>query len=53
MLRCLLSVVLGVSFLVCLPALGEEADSPLYVRKVEGLPEDFIFGMDASSVRGW
>ena len=22
----------------------------LYVRKVDGLPEDFIFGMDASSV---
>ena len=28
----------------------EPVDSPLYVKKVEGLPEDFIFGMDASSV---
>lgn len=30
------------------PALGEE--SSLYVEKVENLPEDFIFGMDASCV---
>ncbi len=50
MLRCLFSVLLVLSFLFCLPALGEETGSPLYVRKVEGLPEDFIFGMDASSV---
>ena len=50
MLRCLFSVLLALSFLFCLPALGEETGSPLYVRKVEGLPEDFIFGMDASSV---
>ena len=27
-----------------------EAESSLYVRKVENLPEDFIFGMDVSSV---
>ena len=31
------------------PALKVESDS-LYVKKVEGLPEDFIMGMDASSV---
>ena len=31
-----------------LPALAEE--SSLYVKKVENLPEDFIFGMDASCV---
>ena len=30
-------------------AAAEEA-APLYVRKVENLPEDFIMGMDASSV---
>ncbi len=27
-----------------------EGSDSLYVRKIEGLPEDFIFGMDASSV---
>ena len=32
------------------PAEVDAAASPLYVRKVENLPEDFIFGMDASSV---
>ena len=52
MLRCLFSVLLTLSVLLCLlcPALGEGSSSSLYVRKVEGLPEDFIFGMDASSV---
>ncbi len=29
---------------------AEEAGDTLYVRKVENLPEDFIFGMDISSV---
>ena len=32
----------------CVPALAE--DSSLYVQKVDNLPEDFIFGMDASCV---
>ena len=32
------------------PAEVDATASPLYVRKVENLPEDFIFGMDASSV---
>ena len=31
-------------------ACAETADSTLYVRKVENLPDDFIFGMDVSSV---
>ena len=38
---------------LCLPVLaGAEnaAESALYVKKVENLPEDFIFGMDVSSV---
>ena len=34
--------------LMLLPARAE--DSTLYVKKVENLPEDFIFGMDVSSV---
>ena len=29
---------------------AEETQSTLYVKKVENLPEDFIFGMDVSSV---
>ncbi len=31
-------------------AAAEEEESMLYVKKVENLPEDFIFGMDISSV---
>ena len=31
-------------------ACAEPAENTLYVRKVENLPEDFIFGMDVSSV---
>ena len=31
-------------------AAAEETPSSLYVKKVENLPEDFIFGMDVSSV---
>ena len=36
----------------CLPAFAqaEGASDSLYVKKVENLPEDFIFGMDVSSV---
>lgn len=35
--------------LLCLPALSEQ-ESTLHVRKIENLPDDFIFGMDASCV---
>ena len=42
-----LSLVLS---LFSFPVAAEEAASSLYVRKVENLPEDFIFGMDISSV---
>ena len=40
------------ALLLLLPAAGAEeaAASSLYVKKVENLPEDFIFGMDVSSV---
>ena len=44
----ILSLILLLAVL-CLPALSEE-QSTLYVRKIENLPDDFIFGMDASSV---
>lgn len=43
----MLCLLLALLFLPAL-ALGEE--SSLYVEKVENLPEDFIFGMDASCV---
>ena len=36
--------------LLCMSAAFAEGESTLYVKKVENLPEDFIFGMDASSV---
>ena len=32
------------------PGMAEQAASGLYVKKVENLPEDFILGMDVSSV---
>lgn len=37
---------------LCIPALAgaEGTSDTLYVKKVENLPEDFIFGMDISSV---
>ena len=48
-----LSLLLSLLLILCLfpvfPA-GAEAPSGLYVKKVDGLPEDFIFGMDVSSV---
>ena len=37
------------SLLLCFPVLAG-AESSLYVKKVENLPEDFIFAMDVSSV---
>lgn len=36
--------------LLLFPALAAGEESTLYVRQVENLPEDFIFGMDASCV---
>ncbi|QUC66973.1 glycosyl hydrolase 53 family protein [Aristaeella hokkaidonensis] len=37
-------------FLPCLSTGAESSSDTLYVKKVENLPEDFIFGMDISSV---
>ncbi len=51
MLRKCLTMALALSLMTlscCPAALAQE--SSLYVKKVENLPEDFIFGMDASSV---
>ena len=45
----LLAIVLLMILLLPLPV-GAEGKSSLYVKKVENLPEDFIFGMDVSSV---
>ncbi len=47
--RILLIIVLMLALLLPLTA-AEGETSTLYVRKVENLPEDFIFGMDVSSV---
>ena len=47
----LLALSLSVGLLPVSAAAAEEtAGSALYVRKVENLPQDFIFGLDASSV---
>lgn len=46
-LAVLLLAVLSMSLVCCA---GAEEESTLYVKKVENLPEDFIFGMDASCV---
>ena len=50
--RILVIVLMILSLLPVLPlsACAETAQSSLYVKKVENLPEDFIFGMDISSV---
>ena len=50
--RLILAALLIVSMLPFLPAAAgaEENGNTLYVRKVENLPVDFIFGMDVSSV---
>lgn len=44
----MLFIILLAMALCITPALAEE--TPLYVKQVEGLPEDFIMGMDVSSV---
>ena len=50
MVRCvLMSLLLALCLLLPAAGTSEEASS-LYVRKVDGLPEDFLFGMDVSSV---
>ena len=48
--RILMLVLLALC--LCLPAFAgaDSASDSLYVKKVENLPEDFIFGMDISSV---
>ena len=42
-------LLLAAVLLLCVWTAGAE-DSPLYVKKVENMPEDFILGMDVSSV---
>lgn len=44
------ALALMIIAIMMLPAGAEEASSDLYVKKVENLPDDFIFGMDISSV---
>ena len=49
--RLLIVTLLILALIPLLPlAAGAEESSPLYVKKVENLPEDFIFGMDVSSI---
>ena len=49
--RILIIALLVLALLPLLPpAAGAEEAGTLYVKKVENLPEDFIFGMDVSSV---
>ena len=48
--RLMLIVLMILALLPLLPlAAGAEGTSNLYVKKVENLPEDFIFGIDVSS----
>ncbi|MBQ3231634.1 MAG: glycosyl hydrolase 53 family protein, partial [Clostridia bacterium] len=48
-MKAIVLILLCALFFASLPALSE-GESSLYVRKIENLPDDFIFGMDASSV---
>ena len=52
MMKQWMTLLLAMTLLVSLlpSGMAEEAVSTLYVNKVENLPEDFIFGMDVSSV---
>ncbi|MBR2717761.1 MAG: glycosyl hydrolase 53 family protein [Clostridia bacterium] len=43
-------LLLALALLAALPMAAVAEESSLYVKKVENLPEDFIFGMDASCV---
>ncbi|MBQ9263458.1 MAG: glycosyl hydrolase 53 family protein, partial [Clostridia bacterium] len=45
-----LLMLLAAALLLAGNAFAKEEESGLYVKKVENLPDDFIFGMDASSV---
>ena len=47
-----ITILLLLALCLCLPAFGAAESTPgnLYVKKVENLPGDFIFGMDVSSV---
>lgn len=46
----LLLCLSGMFLCHCTAETGEQAADSLYVKRVDNLPEDFIFGMDASSV---
>ncbi len=46
----ILCLLLALAFAAALPMASLAEESSLYVKKVENLPEDFIFGMDASCV---
>ena len=46
----LLLCLSGMFLCPCTAETGEQAADSLYVKRVDNLPEDFIFGMDASSV---
>lgn len=49
--KAVFSMILLFSLLLAVPAgAGSEEGSSLFVQKVENLPDDFIFGMDVSSV---
>ena len=46
----LLLCLSGMLLCPCIAETEEQAADSLYVKRVDNLPEDFIFGMDASSV---
>ncbi len=49
--RIMILLTMALALILCLPAAGADTTSEtLYVKKVENLPEGFIFGMDISSV---
>ena len=45
-----ISMILALLFMLPVSAGADTKESALYVKKVENLPADFIFGMDVSSV---
>ena len=45
-----IALLLALALTAAVPYAWGEEKSSLYVKKVEILPEDFIFGMDVSSV---
>ncbi len=50
MFRKTISLALALTMLACCCPVARAEESSLYVKKVDNLPEDFIFGMDASCV---